>query len=67
MWINEANKEATFYVDLKAGKTSLQAFFNVTSVSQKLNAEYIYVERICLADPQKLKVYHGVNPDEILK
>ncbi len=65
--INEANKEATFYVDLKAGKTSLQAFFNVTSVSQKLNAEYIYVERIGLADPQKLKVYHGVNPDEILK
>lgn len=67
MHVNDSNKVATFYVDLKAGKTRLQAFFNTASASQKLNAEYVYVERIGSADPQKLKIYQPANPDELLK
>jgi len=67
MQVNDANKVATFYVDLKAGKTRLQAFFSTDSVKQKLNAEYVYVERIGSADSKKLKTYHSASPDELLK
>jgi len=65
--VNDTNKVATFYMDLKAGKTRLQAFFNTVSGNQKLNAEYVYVNRIGLADSQKLKTYHAASPDELLK
>jgi len=65
--VDDTNKTATFYIDLKAGKTSLQAFFNTATAKQKVNAEYIYVERIGLADTQKLKAYHAASPDELLK
>jgi hypothetical protein len=65
--VNDADKVATFYVDLKAGETSLQAFFNTASTKQKVNAEYVYVERIGSADMQKLKAYHASSPDELLK
>jgi hypothetical protein len=54
-------------VNLKAGKTSLQAFFNTLSTKQKLNAEYVYVERIGSAVKQKLTVYHATSPDVLLK
>ena len=67
MQVNDANKVATFYVDLKAGKTRLQAFFSTDSVKQKLNAEYINVERMGSADIKKLKTYHAASPDELLK
>jgi len=65
--VNNADKVATFYVNLKAGKTRIQAFFNTTSTSQKLNAEYVYIERIGSANTKKLKVYHAASPDELLK
>jgi arylsulfatase A-like enzyme len=65
--VYDDNKTAQFYVNLKAGKTSLQAFFNTLSTKQKLNAEYVYVERIGSADKQKLTVYHATSPDVLLK
>jgi arylsulfatase A-like enzyme len=67
MQVNDANKVATFYVDLKAGKTCLQAFFSTATEKQKLNAEYVYVERMGAADTKKLKTYHAASPDELLK
>ena len=65
--VYDDNKTAQFYVNLKAGKTCLQAFFNTLSTKQKLNAEYVYVERIGSADRQKLTVYHAASPDVLLK
>lgn len=65
--VNDTDKVATFYADLKAGNTCLQSFFNFTTTHQKVNAEWVYIERIGSADIQKLKSYHAASPDELLK
>jgi len=67
MQVNDENKSATFYMDLKAGKTRLQAFFSTSPGKQKLNAEYVYIERVGSADPKKLQAYEPASPDELLK
>jgi hypothetical protein len=63
--VHQDDKWISFYVNLKAGPTSLQGWFEGNE--KMVNAGYVYVERVGDADPAKINLYNPSSPDKWLK
>lgn len=60
-------KSVTFFVNLKAGTTCLQGWFNEHHKIKKIRAEFVTIKRIGPPDPVSLKNYQASDPDGLLK
>ncbi len=60
-------KSANFKVDLKAGTTCLQTYFNLKETDKTIRTECVYVEYLGEPDPKELVKYHASVPFDVLK
>ncbi|MCG6186320.1 arylsulfatase [Maribellus maritimus] len=60
-------KSANFKVDLKAGTTCLQAYFNLKEPGKTIRTDCVYVEYLGDPDPTELAKYNASVPFDVLK
>lgn len=65
--VNSAMKSADFWIDLKAGTTCIQTYFNLNETGKTIQTDCIYVEYLGESDPKELAKFNATVPFDVLR